>query len=108
MARRRVLLAALLAPLPFAELATAHVRSAPDFPDPFVVRDEATFLAFATGAHGRHVQVSRSRDLTTWTALPDALPNLPSWASREAGLTWAPSALRRPHGWVLYFTTRDT
>ncbi|HVH47806.1 MAG TPA: glycoside hydrolase family 43 protein [Labilithrix sp.] len=79
-----------------------------DFADPFVLRDGDSYFAFATGASGRHIQVARSRDLAAWAMLPDALPNLPSWAAREGGLTWAPSVLRRERHYVLYYTTADT
>ena len=79
-----------------------------DFPDPFVVRDGATYYAFATNAAGKNVQVARSGDLARWDDLPDALPALPRWAQQTFGLTWAPAVLARPGGaWVLYYTTRD-
>ncbi len=82
---------------------------APDFADPFVAVEGDAYYAFATAAYGKHVQVARSADLVSWSPLPDALPELPSWASRGDALayTWAPSVLRRRQGWVLYYTTRD-
>lgn len=79
-----------------------------DFPDPFVLRDGDSYYAFATGTHGRNVQVARSRDLAGWAWLPDALPTLPSWAVRDEKLTWAPSVLRRERHFVLYYTAADT
>ena len=79
-----------------------------DFPDPFVLRDGDSYYAFATGTHGRNVQVARSRDLRGWAWLPDALPTLPSWAVRDSKLTWAPSVLRRERHYVLYYTAADT
>ncbi len=78
-----------------------------DFPDPFVLRDGDAYYAFATGANGANVQAARSRDLVTWSVLPDALPALPAWASPAPGLTWAPSVLRRGDVYVMYYTTRD-
>ncbi len=78
-----------------------------DFADPFVLRDGGVYYAYATGAGGRNVQAARSRDLVSWVTLPDALPRLPAWASKEKGLTWAPTVLRRKDGYVLYYTTRD-
>src|SRR3712207_4449542 len=66
-----------------------------DFADPFVLRVGLDYLAFATGARGQNVQVARSRDLSSWTLLSDALPKLPAWAAQERGLTWAPSVLQR-------------
>jgi beta-xylosidase len=78
-----------------------------DFPDPFVIGDGGMFYAFASGARGRNVQVARSRDLTSWESLPDALPSVPSWVAPVSGMTWAPSVLRRGRNHVLYYTAPD-
>jgi beta-xylosidase len=78
-----------------------------DFADPFVLRDEARYYAFATNANGRNVRAATSNDLSTWTELPDALPVLPAWAMAHASLTWAPSVLRRGSSFVLYYTARS-
>jgi beta-xylosidase len=79
---------------------------AADFPDPFVLREGDAFYAFSTNAHGKNVPAAVSRDLASWTELPDALPSLPSWARANASLTWAPSVLRRGAMYVLYYTAR--
>ncbi|MFL5308038.1 MAG: glycoside hydrolase family 43 protein [Polyangia bacterium] len=78
-----------------------------DFADPYVLPAAGGYFAFATGARGWHVQVARSRDLVDWTALGDALPELPAWTHDTGGLTWAPAVLPRRGGYVLYYTTRD-
>ena len=75
-----------------------------DFPDPAVVRVGATTYAYATNGRFGNVQVIRSNDLATWERLPDALPELPSWAAPN--FTWAPSVLARPNGYVLFYTAR--
>lgn len=80
---------------------------ATDFPDPFVLRDGTTYYAFATNVGARNVPVATSKDLATWTQLPDALPVLPAWALANASLTWAPSVLRRGDTFVLYYTARS-
>jgi len=90
------------------DLAGASLLSHEDFADPFVLRDGDAYYAFATSAFGKHVQVARSSDLTSWAILPDALPHLPDWASKDAGFTWAPSVLRRGLRYVLYYTARDS
>jgi beta-xylosidase len=77
-----------------------------DFADPYVLRAEGAYYAFATGSEDIHVQVARSSDLATWTPLADALPRLPAWASRERGFTWAPAVLSRGKTFVLYYTAR--
>jgi beta-xylosidase len=108
MHRARVFVLVLLV-LPLLGLAEPPLPASAnvDFADPFVLRDGKTYYAFATAARGAHVQVARSFDLTTWTALPDALPELPKWAGRQASLTWAPSVLERDRRWILYYTAQD-
>ncbi|HEY2510488.1 MAG TPA: glycoside hydrolase family 43 protein [Polyangiaceae bacterium] len=82
---------------------------AKDFPDPFVLRQGSTYYAFGTNAAGSNIQAASSTDLAHWTSLPDALPNLPAWAAKNAGLTWAPSVLALgPSTFVLFYTARDT
>lgn len=79
---------------------------APDFPDPFVLREGGRYFAFATNGRGKNVPVATSTNLASWSDLPDALPRLPSWAKSNASLTWAPSVLKRGTRFVLYFTAR--
>ena len=75
-----------------------------DFPDPALLRVGTSTFAYATNGRFGNVQVIRSTDLQTWDRLPDALPELPSWAAPN--FTWAPSVLARPGGYVLYYTAR--
>ncbi|HYG09479.1 MAG TPA: family 43 glycosylhydrolase, partial [Pyrinomonadaceae bacterium] len=58
-----------------------------DFPDPTVIRaSDGFFYAYATQAMvaGKtlNIQVARSRDLTRWEHLGDALPLKPVWANQ--------------------------
>ena len=76
----------------------------PDFPDPAVLKVGTTTYAFATNGRFGNVQVIRSTDLRAWERLPDALPELPTWAAPN--FTWAPSVLARGTGYVLYYTAR--
>jgi beta-xylosidase len=78
-----------------------------DFADPFILPGGDAYHAFATGAGRYHLQIARSRDLAAWTHLGEALPELPAWAAKAEGLTWAPSALMRNGWYILYYTTRD-
>ena len=89
---------------PFAARLTSPLDH--DFADPFVLRQDETYYAFATGVAGSHVQVATSRDLTSWTPGGDALPRLPKWALPSAAFTWAPSVLVRDRHYVLYYTAR--
>jgi beta-xylosidase len=98
--------ALLLAALPLLLGLGAPPPPPRDFADPFVLREGSTYFAFATGAHGQHIQAARSDDLVSWTLLPDALPHLPAWAAKADDLTWAPAVLHRGSRFVLYYTAR--
>ncbi len=85
----------------------AQALLAGDFADPFVLSGGGAYYAFATGVDHLNLQVAHSPDLLGWTHLGEALPQLPAWALKTRGLTWAPSALARRDRYVLYYTTRD-
>jgi beta-xylosidase len=74
-----------------------------DFPDPFVLRVGNAYFGYATNSVGGNIQIIESGDLMHWSALGNALPNLPKWA--VAGETWAPSVLQIGSGYVLYYST---
>jgi beta-xylosidase len=77
-----------------------HTR---DFPDPFVLREDGTYYAYATNAAGKEVQTLTSTDLVHWRPGPDALPIVGMWG--YPGKTWAPEVLARDDGtYVLYYT----
>ena len=76
-----------------------------DFPDPAVLRVGNRYYAYATQGSGSNIQVLTSPDLTHWTAGPDALPQLGSWAS--GGKTWAPEVLAVGGKYVLFYTEQD-
>jgi probable HAF family extracellular repeat protein len=65
-----------------------------DFADPAVVRDGATYYAFATNAGGNNVPVLQSTDLVDWGAPGDAMPlaNMGSAVAEFSG------------SWVLYYS----
>lgn len=76
---------------------------AADFPDPFVLREDGTYYAYATNAAGKEVQTLTSTDLVHWRPGRDALPIVGAWA--YPGKTWAPEVLAREDGtYVLYYT----
>jgi beta-xylosidase len=75
-----------------------------DFADPFVLRVDTTYYAYATNNAGEHIQLRKSPDLVTWEHLVDALPKLSAWSS---GDTWAPEVAKTSAGYVLYYTARD-
>src|ERR1700693_2954640 len=62
-----------------------------DFPDPYVMVVGSSYYAYATNSVSGNIQIIESSDLTHWTAVGNALPNLPSWATPNH--TWAPGVL---------------
>lgn len=86
----------------FLTLHYGHAQSAytnpvyeADFPDPTVIRgNDGLFYAYATNTSVDgtffHIQVARSSDLIHWNIVGDALPQKPSWASKDF---WAPHVL---------------
>lgn len=81
-----------------------------DFPDAFVLRHGAEFIAYATN-NGANVPIATSPDLVHWAiagdpARPekrlDALPELGAWA--KEGFTWAPEVLELSGKYLLYYT----
>jgi GH43 family beta-xylosidase len=81
-----------------------------DFPDPFVLVTNDGLVAYATNTRrdGRrlNVQVSRSRDGTSWNAPVEAMPSVPRWALQDEPDIWAPEAIRIGDRYVLYFSAR--
>jgi len=75
-----------------------------DFPDPFVLPVGSTYYAYATNSVAGNVQIITSTDMVHWTALGDALPSLPAWATPDE--TWAPSVLQIGGTFVLYYAVR--
>jgi Glycosyl hydrolases family 43 len=72
-----------------------------DFPDPFVLRVGSTYFAYGTNSTEGNIQIIESTNLSQWSAVGNALPNLPSWA--KPGGTWAPSVLQVGGTFVLYY-----
>ena len=72
-----------------------------DFPDPDVILVGQTYYAYATNSVGGNIQIIDSTDLEHWTAVGNALPNLPSWAIK--GSTWAPSVIQIGGQYDLYY-----
>ena len=75
-----------------------------DFPDPDVILVGSTYYAYATNSVAGNIQIISSPDLTHWTAVGDALPSLPVWATPDE--TWAPNVLQVGTTFVLYYAVR--
>jgi arabinan endo-1,5-alpha-L-arabinosidase len=82
-----------------------------DFPDPAVLeaRDGYHYV-YATQSRGSdgamlNIQVARSRDLTNWERLGDALPAKPAWASRTQDF-WAPHVVEHEGTYYLYYSAK--
>jgi Glycosyl hydrolases family 43 len=72
-----------------------------DFPDPSVILVGQTYYAYATNSVAGNIQIIASVDLTHWTAVGNALPNLPAWAT--SNYTWAPAVAMIAGTFVLYY-----
>jgi beta-xylosidase len=72
-----------------------------DFPDPDIILVGKTYYAYATNSVAGNIQIIDSIDLSHWTAVGNALPNLPAWAS--ANYTWAPAVAEIGGVFVLYY-----
>ena len=89
---------------PFAARLTSPLNH--DFADPFVLRQDETYYAFATGVAGWHVQVATSRDLTSWTRWRCAASFAEvGIAQRRVHVGPRRSSVRDRH-YVLYYTAR--
>lgn len=83
-----------------------------DFSDPAILKArDGVYYAYASQArdpgYDRNIQVMSSTDLVHWKELPDALPAMPTWASRQKD-TWAPSVIEAPSGdYFMYYNTRS-
>lgn len=70
---------------------------AADFPDPFVLRHDGRYYAYATQADASGFQLLESTDLVHWT--PRRSPFRPPWSRRHY---WAPEVVR--HDGLFYMT----
>lgn len=78
-----------------------------NFADPFILKVDDTYWAYATNATGRNISLARSEDLVEWKMLGDAMPALPKWAKLTGGLVWAPEVIKIGEKYVMYYTARD-
>ncbi|MGV3640152.1 MAG: glycoside hydrolase family 43 protein [Adhaeribacter sp.] len=79
-----------------------------NFPDPAVIRaEDGYYYAYATNhqVNGEriHIQVSRSRDLVKWEAIGEAMPEKPTWGTRDF---WAPHVIydKKTKTYYLYYS----
>lgn len=78
-----------------------------DFPDPFILRADGAYYAFATNSGSRNIQVTRSLDLVSWDVPADAMPALPRWVNLSPAHVWAPEVIEVGGRYLAYFTARD-
>lgn len=81
-----------------------------DFPDPAVIRaPDGFYYAYATQTRraGKwiNLQLARSRDLTHWRVIGDALPVKPAWAAQTQDF-WAPHVIRNGGRYILYYSAK--
>jgi beta-xylosidase len=99
-------------PLDTLGLRQPHLILNKDLPDPFVLKQDMTYHAFATGTRiggvQHNVQLVRSEDLRNWSEPAEVLPNanLPTWVDRNHAQVWAPEVMEIAGRYVLYFNAR--
>lgn len=95
--------------VPSVPSATTYTNPVIDrnFPDPSLLKVGSVYYAYATN-DVQNVLCETSPDLVHWTALPDAMPQLPAWAKPDR--TWAPEVLAVVPGkrYAAYFAAWDT
>jgi arabinan endo-1,5-alpha-L-arabinosidase len=81
-----------------------------DFPDPVVLRaDDGAYYAYATQGYSEegdellNIQLARSKDLSSWEHLGDAMPAKPAWAKTTQKF-WAPHVSKVGALYVMYFS----
>jgi hypothetical protein len=72
-----------------------------DFPDPSVILVGETYFGYATNSVAGNIQIIDSSDLVHWSAIGNALPSLPTWATPN--YTWAPAVAMVGGTFVLYY-----
>ena len=84
-----------------------------NFPDPFVLRNGAEFIAYATndGHQPADADVARPGQLGAGRG-PGQSGQAAGWHAEarvvgERGLTWAPEVMRVGNRWLLYYTAHD-
>lgn len=96
-------------------LGPAQVVHTDDVGDPYILpapggvhgHPEARYVLFWTTDWQSNVPTAVSSDMVHWTRIDDALPDLPSWATPNRTMTWAPSAQKVGSSWVLYYSTQE-
>ncbi|WP_256009349.1 glycoside hydrolase family 43 protein [Desertivirga xinjiangensis] len=78
-----------------------------NFPDPTIIRVGDTYYAYATNGaiNGKsyNIPVAVSKNLQVWEIAGDALPQKPTWATKDF---WAPHVLFDPHinKYILFYS----
>lgn len=74
-----------------------------DFADPFMLDTGDVAYGYASNTTSANVPVTRFQGYQKATYLGDAMPNLPSWTSKD--FIWAPAVYARPDGqYVMYYS----
>ena len=81
-----------------------------NFPDPAALRaPDGYYYVYATQGEVdgkmQNIQVARSRDLTVWKRVEDALPVKPSWANQTQDF-WAPHVSFHDGRYFLYYSAK--
>ena len=76
-----------------------------NFPDPFVLRADDQWYAYATQGTFGTLPVLRSDDLVTWSVVGNGMPELAPWTG--AGRHWAPEVAKIGDRYLAYYTAME-
>lgn len=78
-----------------------------DHPDPFLLIDGDRAWVYSTNHAEMHVPVGEVSPGGVIGPEHDALPTLPAWSEPNYWFNWAPSVLKVPGGYVMYYAALD-
>jgi beta-xylosidase len=78
-----------------------------NFPDPALLEADGVFYAFATNSGRTNIPTATSTDLVSWSALPDAMPQLAPWVAPVRSMVWAPEVIKVGDDYRMYYTAHD-
>ncbi|WP_147916039.1 glycoside hydrolase family 43 protein [Ruania zhangjianzhongii] len=76
-----------------------------NFPDPFVLRADDHWYAYATQGTFGTFPILRSEDLVTWSVVGNGMPTLAPWTA--AGRHWAPEVAKIGDRYLAYYTAME-
>jgi len=75
-----------------------------DGADPYCLPQNSGYYGYTTNSDKMNIPCIYSDNLANWTLVGDALPNLPSWATKLPGAVWAPAVYNNDsYSYIMYY-----